>query len=80
MSKISELSGNVFFLEATEKALELGVPILANIIIIGAVSVASILPITASDLERAITENISSQKVDINLKAFAIGRSMIKDN
>jgi Pyruvate/2-oxoacid:ferredoxin oxidoreductase gamma subunit len=44
---------------------------------IGAISGVGILPITASDLEKAITENISPDKVDINLKAFAMGRSMI---
>ncbi len=47
---------------------------------IGAVSEAGILPITASDLEKAITENMSADKVDINLKAFALGRSMINEN
>jgi indolepyruvate ferredoxin oxidoreductase, beta subunit len=80
INKITALSRKAYFLEATEKALELGNPILANIIMIGAVSAAGILPITASDLEKAITENISSDKVEINLKAFAMGRSMINRN
>jgi indolepyruvate ferredoxin oxidoreductase beta subunit len=80
INKITALSKSAYFLEATEKALELGNPILANIIMIGAVSGAGILPITADDLEKAISDNISSDKVDINLKAFAIGREMINGN
>ncbi len=74
INKITALSRKAFFLEATEKALELGNPILANIIMIGAVSGAGILPISAGDLEKAISDNISSDKVEINLKAFAMGR------
>ena len=74
MAKIIALSKKAFFLEATEKALELGNPILANIIMIGAVSGAGILSITEVELAKAIRENISSDKVDVNLKAFAIGK------
>ena len=75
-SKIIALSKRAFFLEATEKALKLGNPILANIIMIGAVSGAGILSITELELANAIRENISSDKVDVNLKAFAIGKQM----
>lgn len=76
MAKIIALSKKAFFLEATEKALELGNPILANIIMIGAVSGAGILSITEVELAKAIRENISLDKVDVNLKAFAIGKQM----
>lgn len=80
LKKISVLTKKAFFLEATEKALELGNPILANIIIIGAVSAAGILPITTDDLEKAISDSFPSSKIDINLQAFTIGRSMIDGN
>ncbi len=80
MTKIKALSKKAFFLEATEKALEMGNPILANIIMIGAVTGAGILAITEIELEKAIRENISSDKVEINLKAFAIGKEMTNSN
>lgn len=76
MAKIIALSKKAFFLEATEKALELGNPILANIIMIGAVSGAGIISITEVELAKAIRENISLDKVDVNLNAFAIGKQM----
>jgi len=75
-SKINDLSRKAFFLEATDKAIELGNPILANIIMIGAVSGAGILAITEKELEKAIRENISQNRIDINLKAFIIGKEM----
>ena len=75
-AKIRSLSQNAFFLEATEKAIELGNPVLANIIMIGAVSGAGILSITEKELEKAVRENISEGRVDINLKAFTIGKEM----
>ncbi len=75
--RIVALSKRTYFLAATERALELGNPILANIILIGAAAAAGLLPITEEDLAKAITERISAQKVDINLKAFRLGRESL---
>lgn len=77
LAKIRSLCKRAYFLGATDKALELGNAILANIIMIGAVSGAQILPITEEELGRAISDSISPQRVDVNLKAFAIGKELI---
>jgi indolepyruvate ferredoxin oxidoreductase, beta subunit len=76
--KIESLTSKTYFLDATEKALEMGNPILANIMMIGAVAAADFLPVTESSLERAITEVLSSEKVSVNLKAFAIGKELVR--
>jgi indolepyruvate ferredoxin oxidoreductase, beta subunit len=75
--RIVALSKKTYFLAATDRALELGNPILANIILIGAAAAAGLLPITEEDLAKAITERISAQKVDINLKAFRLGKESL---
>ncbi|MBI5248259.1 MAG: indolepyruvate oxidoreductase subunit beta [Desulfomonile tiedjei] len=77
MEKIRSLTSKAYFLDATDRALQMGNPILANIIMIGAVSAAGILPITESNLEKAISEVLSSEKVSVNLKAFAVGKELI---
>ena len=76
--KIRSLSSKTYFLKATEKALELGNPILANIILIGAVAGLDILPISEEALAQAITDYMSQDKVEINLRAFRMGKEMVK--
>lgn len=77
--KIQSLSKRSYFLNATEKALELGNPILANIILIGAAAGAKLLPISEDGLCKAIVDYLSPDKVDINRKAFLAGMEMVKD-
>lgn len=77
--KIRSLSKRSFFLNATDKALELGNPILANIVLIGAVAGAGLLPISEDGLCKAIVDYLSADKVDINRKAFLAGMEMVGD-
>jgi len=77
--KVRSLSAKTYFLPATDRALELGSPILANIILMGAAAGAGLLPITEDDLARAITERISASKVDINRTAFRVGAELVKE-
>jgi indolepyruvate ferredoxin oxidoreductase, beta subunit len=77
MEAIMRLSRRAYFLSATEKALELGNPILANIILIGAVAAAGLLPISEHDLEKAVSERISPGKVAINRTAFRLGKEIL---
>jgi indolepyruvate ferredoxin oxidoreductase, beta subunit len=76
---IIALGKRAYFLSATDKALELGNPILANIILIGAVAALGLLPITEEDLTKAIIERVSAQKVDINLRAFRLGGEILSN-
>ncbi len=75
--KITSLCKKTYFLAATEKALELGNPILANLVMIGAVAAAGLLPITEALLAKAVSDCISPQKVEVNIKAFSAGRELI---
>jgi indolepyruvate ferredoxin oxidoreductase, beta subunit len=77
MDAIVRLSKKAYFLAATEKALELGNPILANIILIGAVAAAGLLPISEEDLEKAVAERMSTGKVEINRRAFRLGKEIL---
>ncbi len=76
-SWVEELSESCWFLPATEKALELGQPILANIIMVGAAVGVGILPLKRSDFEAVIRETMPSDKQELNLEAFDLGKAMI---
>ncbi len=75
--RVEGLSKRSYFLDATAHAMELGAPILANIILIGALAGAKLLPINADDLSRAVADYMSPGKVDINRKAFDLGTELV---
>ena len=77
-SWIEELSEDCWFLEATEKALELGNPIFSNIMMIGAAAGIGALPLDRDDFEAAISETLSSDKLELNLQAYDLGIRMVR--
>lgn len=78
-SWVVELSEACWFLEATARALELGNPILGNIIMIGAAAGIGVLPLARNDFEAVITEAMPADKVALNLRAYDLGGEMIGD-
>jgi len=77
-SWVEELSEACWFLEATDKALELGNPILGNIMMIGAAAGIGALPLDRNDFEAAITETLSADKLELNLQAYDLGVGMVQ--
>jgi indolepyruvate ferredoxin oxidoreductase beta subunit len=74
---IEQLSAKVYFVHATEHAIRLGSPILSNIILMGAVAGAGLLPIEEDDLAAVVAERMTPDRVDMNRMAFALGRELI---
>ncbi len=77
-SKVQALVPRARFIDATEEALKMGNPILSNIIMLGALSGFTPLPIRRSDFKAVISGFIPRDALDINLRAFDKGREMIK--
>jgi indolepyruvate ferredoxin oxidoreductase beta subunit len=75
---VDELSEACWFLEATAKAVELGNPILGNIMLIGAAAGISALPLDRKDFEAVISESLPAASQDLNLKAYDIGVGMVQ--
>ena len=74
---IEELSAEYWFLDATDEAMKLGRAVYANIIMVGALSEINVLPLDRDEFEVVITETMTREKVDVNLKAFDLGQSMV---
>jgi indolepyruvate ferredoxin oxidoreductase beta subunit len=74
---IRKLSSIVWFIDATEEAMKLGNPILGNIIMIGAVFGTGELPVDRETFKEVISESLPEDRLDINLKAFDMGASLI---
>ena len=77
-SWITELSDACWFLEATEKAMEMGNPILGNIMMIGAAAGIGVLPLKRADFKAVISGTLSPDKQDLNLRAYDMGSEMVQ--
>jgi indolepyruvate ferredoxin oxidoreductase beta subunit len=77
--KIRVLSSCVHFVPATETAMELGNPILANIVLLGVVAAAGYLPLPLDRIQKAVAEYMSPDKVPLNTKAFVMGMDMFAE-
>jgi indolepyruvate ferredoxin oxidoreductase beta subunit len=75
---IRKLSSSSWFLNATEMALELESPIVANIIMLGALAESNAVPIRVEDCETEIANSFPSHKVDLNLLALNRGVNAIR--
>ena len=70
---IGELARKAWFVDASEIALSSGSPILANIIMVGALAGTELIPLTRENFEEAIKESFPGPHLSDNLKAFARG-------
>lgn len=69
---------HAIFIDATEEALKMENPILANIIMLGAVIGLNILPLERDDFHKAIAERVPHDKIDVNMDAFDLGTRLVR--
>ena len=78
-SAFEKLTANNWLIDATSVAVELGNPVLSNIVMIGALAKKSLLPICRRAFEKEIARNMAADKCEINLRAFDTGAGMIEN-
>jgi len=78
MSALEALSASAWLINATDIAVELGAPILANIIMVGALVGAGVLPLRPEEVEQEFQESLSDDRLELNLKAFRRGLAEAK--
>ena len=71
------LSSHAWMIDATDEAMKLGNPILSNIIMIGAISGLGLLPVGLDDFMTVIRDTFPEKLLDVNRKAFEIGRNKV---
>jgi indolepyruvate ferredoxin oxidoreductase beta subunit len=76
-STFKKLTARSWLIDATSAAVELGNPILSNIVMIGALVKTSLLPIDRRAFEKEIAKDMAADKCKINLQAFDAGAGMI---
>jgi indolepyruvate ferredoxin oxidoreductase beta subunit len=76
-SVIKELSQKAYFVDATEMAMGLGAPILANIIMVGALLALKLVPIDQTDITEILQQTFAMAKVELNVKALQMGMDAV---
>ncbi len=72
-SAINDLSKQAWFIPATDIAMEIGAPIIANIVMLGALVGSGAMEISLDEAESEVRATIPESKHDINLKALKKG-------
>jgi len=70
---VHDLSRDAWFIDATDMALNLGAPILTNIIMAGSLLGTRLMPLEEDRFECLLRESFPSNKQDMNLQAFRKG-------
>jgi indolepyruvate ferredoxin oxidoreductase beta subunit len=78
-SIFKKLTAHSWLIDATNAAVELGNPVLSNIVMIGALAKTALLPICRRAFEKEIARNMAADKCEINLRAFDAGAGMIEN-
>ena len=74
---LKSLSRKVYSLAASEKAMDMGSPILGNMIMIGALLELSLLPLSPLEFREILTKNFNAQRLKTNLQALEEGKKII---
>jgi len=70
---VEKHSGTAWFVDATQLALGLNAPIVANIVMLGTLAAVEVIPVTKEDMEEEIRNTFPTPKVDLNLMAMRAG-------
>ena len=74
---LNSLTPHVWMLDATEEAMNLGNPILSNIIMIGALCGLNLLPVGVTEFKAVIKNFFPEKHLNLNRQAFEIGREKV---
>lgn len=75
---IRDFSGKYYPLDATAMAMELKAPIVANIIMLGALARSGFIPVDIGDVRKEIKNSFPAAAVELNLRALAMGADTVK--
>ena len=74
---VERLSGASWFVDATRLAMGFDAPIVANIVLLGALAAVEEIPVTEEDVEEEIRKSFPAPKVDLNLVAMRAGMKAV---
>jgi len=77
-SALAQSGGELFWLNATQKAIELGGPILLNMIMVGALCALPRIPFETADIKAVLQDFFPETKLEQNFRALDMGQGLIR--
>lgn len=78
-ARMSQVSDKIAVLDALEIAKKAGNPLTENTVMLGALSTLEAFPVPEDALKKSISENVPKKAVEVNLKAFDLGKKAAHD-
>ncbi len=75
---VTRLSRRAWYVPATDVALELGAPIVSNIVMLGALVGTDLLPGTVAQYSDTLRENLPARSIELNLQALERGQGAVE--
>ena len=75
---IKDLSRSAWFLDAGGMALEMKAPIVANMIMLGALVETGCTPVTAESVDQEVRNRFPPQQLELNFKALEMGKRAVQ--
>ncbi len=72
------LSRKVYYVSATEKAMEMGSPILGNMIMLGALLGLNMIPLSVEEFRQTLAKNFTDKRLETNLQALEEGKRTVR--
>ncbi len=73
-SRLLKVTDKVAVIDALELANRAGNPLTENVVMLGAISTVEAFPVPEEALKRSISENVPKKAMEVNLKAFDLGK------
>lgn len=79
-SLLEDAGGKLYWLEATRLAIDLGAPILLNMIMLGTLCALPDFPLQMHDFMDVLGDMFPESRLELNYKALEIGKGFITEN
>ena len=78
-SILSQSGRRLFWLEATQMAIDLGGPIMLNMIMVGALCALHDFPIETNDIKELLKDIFQESKLESNYRALDMGKDLVSN-
>ena len=78
-SRLAQVTDKIAVVDALGTAKKAGNPLTENMVMLGAIAALEAFPVPIDALRQSIAENVPKKAVDVNLKAFDLGRQAAYD-
>jgi indolepyruvate ferredoxin oxidoreductase beta subunit len=78
-SRLSQVTDKIATIDALEIAKNAGNALTENVVILGALSTLEAFPVPEDMLKKSVSENVPKKAVEVNLKAFDLGKKAARD-